>query len=529
MKNLMTGFDIGEGTVKMLQAAGKEIKKSAVIELPDNIVDEGKIISMDAMADFIRQKSKEKGFARGEAAVILPAGLAFVKTITMPMMNRQQLMFNLPFEFKDYLTAGKDKYLFDYTVLEVINDEAGKPYEMRIFACAIQRATIESYRRMFARAGYKLKLAIPAECAYMSILHENGKLADKDICVLDLGHHTTCLHIFQRGEYAAKREISMGMAALDEIISEREGVDIHMARAYKESNYNGVLSCKEAKELYANLAFEITKAVNFFNYNNENAELHEIYLSGGGAAIAPLAETIGAERNLHFHSARELAPKLEGIEKAHAILKSYGAVAAWKDAEKNERKAKEKPGIKGINMVSCGLPKKTARVVSIGMALILLLVVFVVKVGVIDQFTRLSAAESAYSAVHEQNTALDEKLKGYDEVAIQYRAYSKSFIESDGEDGGNTVQVDRQEILDLIEQKMASRGSVCRVSINGNTAVIAMEGMNLKEISKMNDELRKSAIVRDVTLNIARTDSENSAKAMSFTVTLDLQAEEEKQ
>ena len=526
MKNLMTGFDIGEGTVKMLQVAGKEIKKSAVIELPDNLVDEGKIISMEAMADFLRQKSKEKGFARGQAAVILPAGLVFVKTITMPVMNRQQLMFNLPFEFKDYLTVGKDKYLFDYTVLEVIDDQEGKPYEMRIFACAIQRSIIESYRRMFARAGYKLKLAIPAECAYMSILNENRGLAEEDLCVVDLGHNSTCLHIFQKGEYAAKREIGMGMAALDEIISEKEGVDIHMARAYKESNYDGILSCKEAKELYGNLAFEITKAVNFFNYNNENAQLHEIYLSGGGAAIPPLAETIGAERNLHLHSARELVPKLDGVEKAHAILKSYGAVAAWKDTEKNERKAAKKTG---INMVSCGLPKKTARVVSLGIALILLLVVFVVKVGVIDQFSRLSEAESAYSAVHEQNTALDEKLKDYDEVAIQYRAYSKSFIESDGEDGGNTVQVDRQEILDLIQQKMASQGSVCRVSINENTAVIAMEGMNLKEISKMNDELRESSIVRDVTLNLAQTDSENSAKAMTFTVTLNLQAEEEKE
>lgn len=510
----------------MLQATGKEIKRAAVIELPDNIVDGGKIISMDAMADFIRQKSKEKGFARGDAAVILPAGLSFVKTLTVPMMNEQQMIFNLPFEFKDYLTEGKNKYLFDYTVLEVISDEAGKPYEMRIFACAILRTTIEGYRKMFARAGYRLKLAIPTECAYMSILNENGEFAGEDICVVDIGHHTTCLHIFQKGEYAAKREISIGMAALDEIISAREGVDIHMARTYKESNYNGVISCREAKELYANLTFEITKAVNFFNYNNENAQLRDVYISGGGAAVMPLVDTIGAERNLNLHSVQELAPELEGFEKAHVILKSYGAVAAWRDSEKNGWKPKKKSD---INMVSCGLPKKTARVVSAGIALILLLMAFVVKVGVIDRFTRLSEAESAYSAVHEQNTALDEKLEYYDEIAIQYRAYSKSFIESDEENGGNTVQVNRQEVLDLIEDKMASRGSICTVSINGNTAVVAMEGMNLREVSQMNDELKESPIVSGVTLNIARTDSEKSAKVMNFTVTLNLQAEEEKQ
>ena len=43
------GFDIGDCSVKMVHVAGKEIKNTVVAELPDNIVDDGQIISMDAV------------------------------------------------------------------------------------------------------------------------------------------------------------------------------------------------------------------------------------------------------------------------------------------------------------------------------------------------------------------------------------------------------------------------------------------------------------------------------------------------
>lgn len=42
-------------------------------ELPDNMVSGGEIVSMDAMADFIKERQKENDISRGAAAVILPA------------------------------------------------------------------------------------------------------------------------------------------------------------------------------------------------------------------------------------------------------------------------------------------------------------------------------------------------------------------------------------------------------------------------------------------------------------------------
>ena len=125
MPGQITAFDIGECMVKAACLTGGKLKKVMAKELPDNMVSGGEIVSMDAMADFIKEMAKENGISRGAAAVILPGTLVFTRNVTVPAMTDGQLLYNLPFEFKDYLTQEKNKYYFDYAVQDTVKDEEG--------------------------------------------------------------------------------------------------------------------------------------------------------------------------------------------------------------------------------------------------------------------------------------------------------------------------------------------------------------------------------------------------------------------
>lgn len=61
------GFEIGDHSVKLVYFAGKELKKAVSVALPDAMVSHGRILSMDAMADFLREAAKANGIpsARG--------------------------------------------------------------------------------------------------------------------------------------------------------------------------------------------------------------------------------------------------------------------------------------------------------------------------------------------------------------------------------------------------------------------------------------------------------------------------------
>ena len=55
MPGQITAFDIGECMVKAACLTGGKLKKVMAKELPDNMVSGGEIVSMDAMADFIKK------------------------------------------------------------------------------------------------------------------------------------------------------------------------------------------------------------------------------------------------------------------------------------------------------------------------------------------------------------------------------------------------------------------------------------------------------------------------------------------
>lgn len=130
----IVGFDIGESSVKLVYFAGADLKKAVTAELPDNMVSGSRILSMDAMADFLRQTAKSNGIPLTHAALVLPSTEVFTRELVMPAMTEQQLLYNLPYEFRDYLTEEKNKYFFDYSMREVLRDESGQPTEMNLLA-----------------------------------------------------------------------------------------------------------------------------------------------------------------------------------------------------------------------------------------------------------------------------------------------------------------------------------------------------------------------------------------------------------
>lgn len=325
----IVGFDIGESSVKMVCFAGRELKKTVCAKLPDAMVANGRILSMDAMADFLRETARSNDIPLTNAALVVPGSEVFVRTLTVPAMTEQQLSYNLPYEFHDFLTEEKNSYFFDYSVRAIREDESSTPKEMELLACAILKNTVEAYRAMFRRAGFRLRVIVPTECAYGAVLEAYYKRTgapETDRCIVSIGHRATHLYIYCGGEFDSRREIDMGARLLDERIAEEQGVDIHLAHSYAHSNYGGVLETDYAKELYNRMAVEVLKAVNFYNYNNRGRTLRDIYLCGGGAGIEPMLRAFRESTDLALHSADELLAPACCPEEAWLYLRAIGSV-----------------------------------------------------------------------------------------------------------------------------------------------------------------------------------------------------------
>lgn len=309
MAGNLIALDIGQYQAKLVWIAGHSVKKAVAAPLPDGLVENGEIRAMDAMADFLKETARKNGIPRAAAAIVLPGSLVFTRLCELPPMTDAQLGYNLPFEFKDYLREEKGQYVFDYSVQEAMRDAEGTVRQLRLFACAALKSTVERYRAMLHRAGFRLKFAMPAASAWEALA---GLTAPEDCCFVDLGHSGIRLYVMRRGQFAAQRAAELGVGDVVRALAETRGVDEHLAQEHLLSDYENAVHDPAVMELYGRMAAEVTKAVNFYNYNHRESTLTRAYLCGGGAAIEPLCQAIAQMVQLPVEPVAGLLPKGAG-------------------------------------------------------------------------------------------------------------------------------------------------------------------------------------------------------------------------
>ena len=137
MAKTILGVDIGYDTLKLALVNGRTVRKAAVVPMPKNLIREGRIVSTETMGELIRKTMREHGIRGNQAAIALPNETVFIRSVTMPLMTIDQLNYNLPFEFRDYITDELKDYYYDYAVVstseesreENTNGESGEDGE----------------------------------------------------------------------------------------------------------------------------------------------------------------------------------------------------------------------------------------------------------------------------------------------------------------------------------------------------------------------------------------------------------------
>ena len=179
-----------------------------------------------------------------------------------------------------------------------------------------------------------------------------------------------------------------------------------------------------------------------------------------------------------------------------------------------------------INLAKRESRKKDMITLGVGIVLIAGLSAAVAKFAVIDQLERLSQAEGAYNAVHVQYVAMQQAVADYPNVEERYRTYSRSWMLSGDTNG--LAQVDRAEVLDLVEARLLPYGRIDTLSLRDSVMVVSMSGMNLSQISAMFERLQTEKIVASASLNMASTEEKDDPNALlDFTITIALQPEQE--
>ena len=341
MAKTILGVDIGYDNMKLALVQGREVLETVSVPMPKNMVRDGHIVSDESMGEMIRTTMKENGIRTGEAAFVIPDEAAFVKNVVMPVMTEEQLVYNLPFEFRDYITGEIREYLFDYALLSELpkktasgnssaageGEEEEEAPKMELLAVSVPKSYMEETRGILRKAGMKLEKAAPSICSYIQLIRmhqEKTGNKEEEFCILDLGYQAIRMHMYKGDRYVFTRVLDIGLSMLDEVLADAFSVDIHLAHTYLMTNYEGCQSRAECQTAYSSIAMELMRVLNFSRYSNPDSHITDMWLCGGGAVIEPLRETIRDSLDLDVYSASELVPGGEEIEDCNSFVQAIG-------------------------------------------------------------------------------------------------------------------------------------------------------------------------------------------------------------
>jgi type IV pilus assembly protein PilM len=330
----LVGVDIGSIDVKFA-AMRKGIARVVAARIPPGLMENGRIANKKGMGKFLkklRRKALRKNKVRGkDCVVILPDTGTIFRRVTVPAMTAKELRLNLPYEFRDYISGDMDDYIFDYAVENTQTDEEGDIVAFELMAASAERATVYEYADILKRGGFKMKVALPRQIAMRNIIA--GHLARggdpaKVYCVVEIGYYNSRVEIFRGLELGASRVIDIGCYDLDHAIADIYNIDGNAAVEYREKNHEGVLDNEACTPVYGRLSLEIRKAVNFYQYENRDSEISDVYYCGMGAAIPQFLAAAEADTSLHLSDIETMLPSDYGAGHADTRRECVYAVGA---------------------------------------------------------------------------------------------------------------------------------------------------------------------------------------------------------
>jgi len=342
-KKTIVGLDIGCDSLKAVVCNGGKVKKHVQVPMPQNLIKEGRAVSPEALGELIRTTLKMNGVSCREAAVVLPNDVVYLRNVTMPRMTAEQLVYNLPFEFRDYITDELKDYAFDYAMITTADELLGKKAKkegdakddapeneeveasgsMQLLAAAVPLAVIEEYRAALRKAGLKMVKLAPTVSAFRELIYRlpGGETTAREDCVLDLGSQSIRMYMFKGGRHVVTRVLEIGLSALDQVIADALSIDVHLAHTYLLTNHEGCQNAEFCRNTYGNIAVELMRALNFYRFSNPDSHLSDLWICGGGANIPALREAISETMDLTIHDASEL---VGDVEDAGAFAQAVG-------------------------------------------------------------------------------------------------------------------------------------------------------------------------------------------------------------
>lgn len=174
-KKTFTSISISQHKLKLVRLAGdqKKILKASTYPIPEGLISQGKVQKVDELAGIIKTVWKKEGIRDRSVGIIVPEFSTFMKALTLPKLQSQELDEAVRWQAREFLPIKSDNMVLDWKVI----GETPEAYE--VLTVAVETGVLFGFVDAVNKAGlFPLVVETPSLCLErLAEAKDKGKLA----------------------------------------------------------------------------------------------------------------------------------------------------------------------------------------------------------------------------------------------------------------------------------------------------------------------------------------------------------------
>jgi type IV pilus assembly protein PilM len=224
----------------------------------------------------------------GPVVLVLPAHLALTKLIKTPRVDPAKREKVIRFEAEQSIPYALADVVWDHVVA------AEHDLDLEILLAAAKLEAVEPLCAAVQAAGLEPRLILPAPLATLAAFRLVQGTRQEPVLVLNLGARSTTLLQVEGARFVA-RTLALGGQGITQQLAENQDCDVEEAEAIKLAERSASLTADAMESLATRLAQEITRSVLHFRRQSGLENPVKVYLTGGAARLAGLAEALAVK------------------------------------------------------------------------------------------------------------------------------------------------------------------------------------------------------------------------------------------
>ncbi len=289
------GLDIGFSSLKVMQIdwLSKEqiVSGYGVASFDPRAIKDGVIVEPELIAKMMKELFEHNiigEITTRRVTASIPASRTFNRTMTLPKLNKKDLMEALKLEAEQYIPVPIDELYMDYNVIE----ETDK--EIELLAVAAPKKIVDSYVTLTRIAGLEA-IALETSISASGRLFVQAEQSDVPTILIDFGSVSSDITIYDNG-LIVTGTVAGGGDSFTDLIAAKLKVTKQEAHVIKTKYGLGV--SKKQKEITESLApileqlvKEIRRMIRYYEERSTTKrKISQVVTMGGGANMPGLSE-----------------------------------------------------------------------------------------------------------------------------------------------------------------------------------------------------------------------------------------------